>query len=248
MARIELTISGLCLFVPDRSTSPTRTVVLLPNTPIGGAAVHDADVVHNNRPYPLGMHHQLEFPDVPQTDAALLAFPPGIVDLARTCRVSVDRDDLSTSPKHIKGRVLLTAGGIQSTGQTLHWTLCGAGGVVMTDEVRWSIDGLTSSQLTVRVSDFAGAKVEDLPLQPDADDVLKLRLDHHSHDSVVGHPPCPHLADHFVAYFSMLNDGDGKPVPELEDCHIQVPQGFPVDSAIPWSPTVFTCMVAGATP
>jgi hypothetical protein len=259
MSKIRITFSGLCLFVPDTSTSPTRTVVLFPKTPVAGVPPHGASVNYGINSDALG-GHQLEFPDVPKVDSAL-TLGNGILDLTATCGKKCYPGDLGANPSaRLHGRVVLPAGSVEKIGQTLSWTVCGKTGCIMTDEVVWLIDGLTPDQLTVRIADYAGNKKDDLAVTVTGDTV-ELGVEHHSLSPIYGKPPCPIRAIHFPAFYAMLDNASGLALPDLENCTQQTPSGSPIGSMhyhhhhAPeahrphlLTPTIYTCMVAGAQP
>jgi hypothetical protein len=258
---IELTITGLCLLVPDRN-NPGRLVILLPHTPAGGAKPHEVilDPSDLTPPSPGFMSHQLEFPGVPRTGAPN-PFVTGVVNLTQICAVHAEPADLSgPRPGRIRGRIELWAGSI-SVPDKLPWTICNHAGCLMGDKVVWTAGGLTStSQLKARVTDANGNTVTEVQL-PEAGGVAKVSVDHHAQgDIMMSKPPyCPYDAPHFGAYHAILRGAAGLRNPRLENCKayeedlealgrhshthshmLTLPSGR--------SPSIYTCMVAGAEP
>lgn len=242
MLRLEITFTGLFLFVPE-TKQPRRLHVLLPGTGgTTGVHLHEAtmhQVGSTGQPITFG-HETLR---VPAGSGTILLPPSEAVDLEeitqgeRFPRSALKKPNPSPA---VYARVVLPLASSIRSGQTAHWHIDGLGERVLTHRIIWTLDGLPGTSVTLQRDPFGdGAETAEV-FHQDAQGVVQLCI-RHLPDHV--HQPFPGFeADHFQAFYRSDPIFSTGPNPTLA----QVPSSIdpspcdPVDK----NADTFTCMVA----
>jgi hypothetical protein len=257
MAVLEITFTGLFLFVPD-TKSPKALHVLLPATGTMGVPKHEATIGHlgPDTAIPLGR----EDIAVPAAQGTLLFPPNEAVDLEEiTSGQRFPRNNLKKRDPgpRIHARVKLPLATSIEPGQTAEWGIEGFGMRTLTHRIIWTLDELPDTSVTLKRKPFGGTET-DLVFNADADGLVRLCIQHlpvgentpkagervhveeaHTHDATRGME-----AKHFAAYYKSDPVFGTGPNPKLAETPGE-PQKSECDRFAPArNAETFTCMVA----
>lgn len=233
MLTIRVTISGLCLFVPDARTS--RVVVLMPRTGAGcqdNVHPHVARLVVPRRPNP-NPYEQGDYDYHPMEDCSVVlgdapAWPNGgghadttslprqLADLLPFAGRGIERDLLDSflgtnGTRHCVSRLALAAGACSSHSEPATFSFGGNIGPLC-HRLVWTIPNYPGSTLTLRLK-------RDVEIRPVTPGFLDFEIHHvpdghlpgQSH-TPVQHPPGTPAA-HFIGLYSLFRDPSRKEVP-----------------------------------
>jgi hypothetical protein len=239
---LEMTFTGLFLFVPDRANSKLH--VLLPTTEHGGHSIdqHKWCLHHENTQTQI-MDGFIDLTEIPAS-TTWRPLPETIADAGDLVGKTVKHSQLeSAADAGIKGRIRLSAPRILASGETALWELRRDEYVFLTNRLRlgWRVDG---TSLKIKIASSADTVVKEL--RPDSDGLLRVHFTHlPDDDEEIG---IGEEAEHFNAYYHVFGGIRG-PKPKLRERPRKArfePRDKEEFVERKWALSTFTCMVAQA--
>lgn len=237
---LRITVSGLCLFVPDPRDG--RMHVLMPAT---GPHAHGIgrniephvvrlayDVAHQY-PDSTGPEHEIVY--VPVDNGALellnlstrssldLALPADVVDLDPIVREKVKRERLGPDTGgRVRARMSVASGGVSGWDKGVRWRLGTEEPQLMAISVDWTIPGVQLERLELQSVGLNGHATRPLQTLHPIDGAIHLTLYHSPHHEIRPFRMSPDLvrgapAEHFAAFYHLFDNPRATPVPRFED-------------------------------
>jgi hypothetical protein len=264
MATLEITVHGLCLFVPYK----TAMYVLMPQTGPTvnyGKVVKHESMLHIDHRYYLSGDPRPKIPidgyqlDIssPTGSGVDPTLPCGVVDLTEFSTLRVPKDSLDRNLFNtVNSRIVLTDGSMQAPKKVACWQLPQTAQIAgMADTVIWSIPLNTSpAQVVLRLNNLnsgTGSGTTLVELQEDHGKI-EFGIRHHvkGTDTPFGHQP-GEAPPHFEGFYFLL-ESPYNTLPGYDpagNCGCKDARVATLDSGIvPPTSTIYTCMVAGAQP
>jgi len=246
MPILEITFTGLFLFVPEPRQPKRRLHVLLPATG-GNTGVHQHTATLHQAESGTGpIVFANEDLRITGSTGTVLFPPPEAIDLEEiTQGKRFPRAALtSANPTNVHARVVLPRATSIKPGQVARWHIDGLGERTLTHRLVWRLEGLSGTSVSVERDPFGNGDKTTKVFHQNSEGVVHLCIQHlppdHGEQPSIGFE-----AEHFQAFYRTNPVFDTGPNPTLAQPPEDIERS-PCDP--PRNADTFTCMVAQVRP